>query len=147
VQTSSQTVPPSPRSSRLAGVVCVPPLAALVAPLPAGHHLPGTCARPGPPDRDPTARVGLDPSPRGSNPRCRARKPPGPPDLDPSNQIRQPRVKPATTGQTRLDLGSFAKKTPRFFRFTSRSFHLRVFLAVRSCFFRFNPGSLAFFTV
>jgi hypothetical protein len=91
-------MPPSLRLSRLAGVVCALPLATTVTPPPDGRRLPGACARPGPPDRDPMARVGLDPSPRGSNLRRRAHKPPGPPDLDPPDQIRPPQVKPATAG-------------------------------------------------
>jgi hypothetical protein len=66
VQISLQTVPPSPRSSQLARVVCAPPLTATVAPPTAGRRLLGACARSGPPDRVPMARVGLDPSPRGS---------------------------------------------------------------------------------
>jgi hypothetical protein len=128
-------VPPSPRSSRLAGVVYAPPLAATVAPPTVGRRLLGTCARLGPPDRDPTARVSLDPSPRGSNLCRHAHKQPGPTD-----QIRHRRVKPALTCR-------FCKKTPLFFKFTSRSSHLSVFLAVRSCFLCFSPGSLVFYTV
>jgi hypothetical protein len=99
---------------------CAPPLAAARrrSRASAGRRLLGTCAHPGPPDRDPTARVGLDLSPRGSNPRHRARKPPGPSDLDSTDQIRHRRVKPAVTLAVLV-----------------RSFHFKVFLRLGPAFF------------
>jgi hypothetical protein len=72
-----------------------PPCAAAAAPLPAGRRLLGSCARPGPPDHNPTDRVSFDASPRRSSPRRRARLQHEPPDLDRTDQIRPPRVKPA----------------------------------------------------
>jgi hypothetical protein len=67
-----------------------------------------------------------------------------PPDLDLTDQIRPPRVKPATAGQPPLWLGGFAKKASGCFRFASRSSHRSSFFAVRSSFLRFSPGSLVF---
>jgi hypothetical protein len=98
------------------------------------------CARPGPLDGDPTARVGLDPGPCGSTriaapaSRCHRR-------------IVIQRIRSVPRRSNPLDLGGFAKKTPHFFRFTTRSFHRYSFLADRSYFLRFSPKSLGFFSV
>jgi hypothetical protein len=69
------------------------------------------------------------------------------PDPQPTAQIRSDPGQPARTGQPPPGRHPFAKEPSCFFRFTSRSARLRVFLADRSRFLRFSPENLGFFSV
>jgi hypothetical protein len=98
-----------------------------------------TCACPGPSDRDPTARVGFDPGPCGST---RTAAPAGHRHRRTAIQ----RIGSVPRLSNPPGLGGFARKPSPSFKFTTRSFHRIGFLANRSCFLRFSPGSLVFFS-
>jgi hypothetical protein len=77
----------------------------------------------------------------------RAHTAPELPDPQPTTQIRPDPGQSARTSQPPPGRHPFAKEPSCFFRFTSRSARLRVFLADRSRFLRFSPENLGFFSV